>query len=438
MRTTERNYTTATKLSRIALLSKDDPSREFHQLMHHFNEASLLECAQELGGKKAVGVDGINKDQYMETAGKRIKELVERMKRMSYRPSPAREVKIPKEDKRNAFRKLGISNVEDKIVQKMMQKVLESVYEPLFLECSYGFRPGRGCQDALKALQRHLYSKPTGIVIDVDLAQFFDTISHQALEKMLRKKLKDEKLMRYLIRMFKAGVLAAGELRVSEEGVAQGSCCSPVLANIFAHYVIDEWFADVVKPRCKGTTELFRYADDIVICCQTYKDAVRVKEALKRRLEKFGLRMNEEKTKFISFSRQQASQGERQGTFDFLGFTIYLGKLESGRMVPKLKTSSKRMRSKLKKFKEWIKSVRTWEEAAIWKRYKMKLDGHIQYFGVTFNSEGIKRFYYETLMLMCKWLNRRSQRRSYTEGALWNRVMNVYPQPVLRIYWSLF
>jgi RNA-directed DNA polymerase len=438
MRTTERKYMTATKLSRIALLSKDDPSKEFHQLMHHFNEESLMVCANELSGNKAIGADGVTKDQYMAQAGKNIKGLVERMKRMGYRPGNVLEVQIPKDDKPGAFRKLGISNFEDKIVQKMMQKVLESVYEPLFLECSFGFRPGRGCQDALKGLRNHLYSKPTAVVLDVDLAKYFDSISHQELEIILRKKIKDEKLMRYIIRMFKAGVLAAGELRVSEEGVYQGSCCSPILANIFAHYVIDEWFETVVKPHCSGVTEMFRYADDIIMCCENQRDAERVKKALGNRLGKFKLKMNEEKTKVISMSRRRANQGEKQGTFDFLGFTIYLGKSRGGYMIPKLKTSSKRMRSKLKKFKEWIKSVRTWDEACIWKRFKQKLDGHIQYFGVSFNIKGIQLFYHKTLKLMLKWLNRRSQRRSYTMEAFGKVVKEVYPQPLIKIYWKLF
>jgi len=320
----------------------------------------------------------------------------------------------------------------------MMQRVLESIYEPLFLEGSYGFRPKRGCKDAIKALNQHLWNQPTEVVIDVDLAKFFDTISHQELEKILRNKIKDEKFMRYIIRMFKAGVLSADELRINEEGVVQGSCCSPVLANIFAHYVIDDWFENVVKPRCRGKVKMFRYCDDIVICSQYSKDAERVKEALAKRLAKFKLHMNEEKTNVISFSKRKASQGKKQGTFDFLGFTFFWGKSRKGHMLPKLKTSSKRMRSKLKKFKEWIKSVRTWSEADIWERFRQKMQGHFQYFGVSHNRSGIMKFYRAALWLMFKWLNRRSQRRSYTWEKFFLAVNKVYPQPRLKIYWRLF
>ena len=171
---------------------------------------------------------------------------------------------IPKEDKKNTYRPLGISNFEDKLVQKAMQQVLESIYEPIFLECSYGFRPGKSCHDAIKALLNHLHKRPVTTIIDVDLENFFGSINHKELEQILRLKIKDNRLMRYIIRMLKAGVLTKDELIISEEGAAQGSVCSPVLANIFAHYVIDLWFEEVVKKHCKGEVKLVRYCDDRV------------------------------------------------------------------------------------------------------------------------------------------------------------------------------
>ena len=254
---------TETKLKRIAFLSARDPHKQFTSLMHHFNEGSLKECFYMLDGKKAVGIDGISKDEYAKDLDGNIQRLVEKMKRMAYRPGPVRQVQIPKEGKLGATRPLGISNFEDKIVQKMMQRVLESIYEPLFLECSYGFRPGIGCHDAIRDLQNHLYHNRVETVIDIDLAKYFGRIDVKLLEEMLRTKIKDEKLMRYIIRMFKAGVLADGELTISEEGmIVQGSCASPILANIFAHYVIDEWVEKEVRPRCAGQVWLCRYADD--------------------------------------------------------------------------------------------------------------------------------------------------------------------------------
>ncbi len=253
---------TNTKLNRIAWLSKQDPGKKFECLMHLFNHESLLECFHELDKNKAVGIDGINKMAYAVNLDRNIEELITKMKNMAYRPGPVREALIPKEGKPGATRTLGVSNLEDKIVQKMTQKVLESIYEPLFLDCSHGFRPGRSCHTAIQALQDHLYGNDIQTVIDIDLKNFFGTIDHLQLENILKEKIKDPKFMRYINRMFKSGVLTDGELKMSEEGVVQGSCCSPILSNVFAHYAIDTWIEEMVKPACKGTVELFRYADD--------------------------------------------------------------------------------------------------------------------------------------------------------------------------------
>ena len=308
---TETPLTTETKLKRIATLSAANPEMKFTQMMHHFNEEALLACYQELDGKKAKGSDGVDKTNYGKELPTNLKELVERLKRMAYIPGPVRQVLIPKEGKPGATRPLGISNFEDKIVQKMMQKVLESVYDPLFYENSYGFRPGRGCHDAIKALQNHLNGHEIETVIDVDLSNFFGSIDRTLLIEIISKKIGDPKLIRYLIRMFKAGVLTEGELSYDDEGVVQGSACSPTLANIFAHEVIDEWMEETVKPLCAGTVKMIRYADDIVICCGSNRDADRIKLALGKRLSKYNLKMNEEKTKLVKFSKRKEQQGER-------------------------------------------------------------------------------------------------------------------------------
>ena len=288
---------------------------------------------------------------------------------MAYRPGPVRQVLIPKDGKPGATRPLGISNFEDKVVQKMTQRILDSIYEPLFLDCSYGFRDGIGCHDAVKDLLNHLFRNQVQTVIDIDLANYFGSVDHKILEQMLREKIKDEKFMRYIIRMFKAGVLTQGELSTSEHGVAQGSLCSPVLANIFAHYVIDQWVEKDVKPRCAGNVRLFRYCDDAVICCQSAKDAQRIKEALGKRLAKYKLKLNEEKTKMIDFRKQAVNKAN----FDFLGFTIFLGQSKKGLIIPKLKTSGKRMRAKLKRVNEWARKVRSiLKLSEIWKLFTIK------------------------------------------------------------------
>jgi group II intron reverse transcriptase/maturase len=360
------------------------------------------------------------------------------MRDMAYRPGPVREALIPKEGKPGATRPLGISNLEDKIVQRMMQQVLESIYEPLFLGCSYGFRPGRGCHDAIKALLNHLYENDTQTVIDIDLKNFFGTIDHNLLEDILKQKIKDTKFMRYINRMFKAGILSDGELKMSEEGVPQGSICSPILANIFAHYAIDVWVEEMVKPNCKGTVGLFRYADDAVICCQYAVDAQRIKQALAKRLEKFKLQLNEEKTKLVIFNKEQAKQGVEQGTFDFLGFTFYLGHSKSGRIIPKLKTRGKTMKAKLNRVKDWIKQVKDiLPLPRLWKTFRAKLRGHIQYYGVSHNSENVNKFLQESKRIIFKWLNRRSQRTSFT----WEKFAmftKANPLPMVKIVHRMF
>jgi RNA-directed DNA polymerase len=429
---------TKTKLKRIALLSGQDPRRSFESLMHHFNEESLKECFHELDGKKAVGVDGIDKDTYGKDLDQNIPKLIARMKTMSYRPGPVREVLIPKEGKPGATRPLGISGFEDKIVQKMTQQILESIYEPIFLECSYGFRPGRGCHDAIKDLQHYLYESEIQTVIDIDLKNFFGTIDHEILEGILKEKIKDTKFMRYINRMFKAGVLSEGDLRMSDEGVPQGSICSPVLANVFAHFAIDLWIEEMVKPHCKGKVKLFRYADDAIICCQYDEDAIRIRKTLAKRLEKYKLELNEEKTKQIPFDKRLVAQGIEQGTFDFLGFTFYWGKARSGRIIPKLKTKAKTMRAKLNKVTEWIKQTKDRKPLKeIWKTFVTKLRGHVNYYGISHNSENVSKFLNEVKKIVYKWLNRRSQRKSFT-WEQYAKYITTHPLPTVRIVHKLF
>jgi RNA-directed DNA polymerase len=438
MEPTEFSKQTETKLKRIAWLSGKDSNKVFDNLMHHFNEESLKDCFHSLDGRKAVGTDGITKSNYEEALAENLQGLIMRLKRMAYRPEPVREVLIPKEDKPDAKRALGISNFEDKLVQKMMQKVLESIYEPLFLECSYGFRPGRGCHDAIRALSQYLYKHEVEMVIDVDISNFFGTVDHKELDKILRKKIKDERFMRYIHRLFKAGILRNNELQVDEAGVPQGTVCSPILSNIYAHYVIDCWFEEVAKKHCAGEVALYRYCDDMVICCQYQKDAKRIKRALVNRLGKYHLHLNEEKTRCVPFSRKQQNRGVKQGTFDFLGFTFYLGKSKSGGIVQKVKTSKKRLRSKIKGLTAWIKSIRNHQSLKpIWELFCAKLRGHYQYYGVSYNLDHLKQFLHKSLRIMFKWLNRRSQRRSFT----WEKFQLFiagHPLPPMKICHKLF
>jgi group II intron reverse transcriptase/maturase len=303
MSTSETQVWMDTKLQRVAWLSGQDSKKEFNCLMHYFNEESLGKCFQLIDGRKAKGLDGVDKESYGRNLTANLKSLVSKMKTMSHPPGNIKQVLTPKDGEKNAYRPLGISNFEDKLVQKAMQQILEIIYEPIFLNCSFGFRPGRGCHDALRELLNHLHKRPVNAIIDIDLANFFGSINHKELEQILRMKIKDNRLMRYIIRMLKAGVLIGSELIVGEEGASQGSICSPVLANIFAHYVIDLWFEEKVKKHCKGEVKLVRYCDDMVIACENEEDSMRIKSTLGKRLEKFQLKLNEEKTKIVKFNR---------------------------------------------------------------------------------------------------------------------------------------
>ena len=336
-------------LKRIAALSVAKPDMTFTHVIHHINEDMLRTCFHELDGNKAIGIDGVDKASYGENLDNNLRDLLERMRRMAYKPGAVRQVVIPKEGKPGATRPLGISNFEDKIIQRAMHKLLESIYEPLFYENSYGFRPKRGCHDAIESLHAYLSTHNVETVIDVDLSNYFGSISQNEAINVIKKKISDPRVIRYLIRMFKSGLLADGELIVSDEGVVQGSACSPIIANIFAHEVIDEWIESTVKAHCSGEVKMVRYADDIVICCQYNRDAERIKTAMARRLLKYGLKMNEDKTKLVNFSKKEQKQGRKQETFDFLGFTFYYGKSRKGFQLVKVKTIGTRFNSKLKK-----------------------------------------------------------------------------------------
>ena len=438
MRAPESQVNTDTALAEIAWLSANNPHQVYHSLMHQINVDSLSRCFDRLDGRKAVGVDQVNKAMYGENLTVNLENLITRMKRMAYRPGPVREVRIPKEGKKGATRPLGISNFEDKLVQKRMQDILESIYEPLFFDFSYGFRPNKSCHDAVKDLMEHLFREEVEVVIDVDLANFFGKIDHDIVKDMLGMKIKDSKFIRYITRMFKSGVLADGELSMNEEGVVQGSCCSPVISNIVAHYVIDTWLEETVKPLMKGMVKVFRYADDLVICCRYEEDAKRIKSVLGKRLAKYKLELNEEKTSMVNFSKSNLRRGVKQGAFEFLGFRFYLGKSLKGVTIPKLKTSGKRFRSKLNNVKAWAKQIRNKAPLGeIWKTFCAKLRGHVQYYGVSFNFNMMSKFLYEAKKIIFKWLNRRSQRKSF-DWEKFDLFVKKHPLPKAEIVHRLF
>jgi len=359
------------ELVKISHLSETNPETKFSQLMHHFDVDSLRRSYTKLSGSAAVGSDGVSKAQYGEALESNLRDLVNRLKRMGYRPSPVKEVMIPKDGKAQVYRPLGLSDFEDKLVQKRFQEILEAIYEPEFHECSYGFRPKRSCHDAIKALDKHLYKQEKVVVIDLDLKNYFGSIDHEILIKFLRRKITDERFLRYIQRMLKCGILNEGCFRRNDEGVTQGSVCSPILANVFAHYVLDEWLEGTVQSHCASELAVFRYADDVVICCGTEHDAMRIRESLIGRLGKFGLVLNEEKTKLVQLDKHDLTGS---GVFDFLGFTFYLGLSQTGRAIPRLKSSGKKLRVKLSNVNVWCKRYRNeYRLSVLWQRRRSQM-----------------------------------------------------------------
>jgi RNA-directed DNA polymerase len=403
----------------------------YTSLMHHFKVDNLRACFDSLDGKTAVGVDGVTKAMYRQNLEENLQALHQKLHQMSYRPKPVRRVEIPKDD--GSTRPLGISCLEDKIVQEMARRILEAIYEPVFIDTSYGFRPGRSCHDALRQLNHEVMSEPVNWIADLDLAKFFDSMPHVELLAVLSERIADRKFLRLLARMLKAGVQTPGGVIYDELGSPQGSIVSPVIANAFLDHVLDQWFVQTVRPYCRGYCALLRYADDALAVFEREDDAHRFMRVLPKRLGKFGLRLNEQKTRLIAFGKRQTWQmfkvGQRPATFDYLGFTHYWGRSRTGKARLKRKTSKKRLRRALVEFNHWLRRERNARKLPdLWQATARKMRGHFNYFGVTDNSLSLKKFGFEVRRLLFKWLNRRSQRRSFSWESL-ARYEARYPLP---------
>ncbi len=429
--------TTTTKLNRIAKLSSEDSAMEFGCLMPHINKESLISCFYELDGKKAVGIDEVTKEMYGKNLLENIDALLSRMKTMSYKPKAVREVMIPKDGRPGEYRPLAISCFEDKLVQLQTAKILEAIYEPIFKNCSYGFRPGRSCHTAVKDLFTHLNSKGCEVVIDVDLKNFFGMIKHETLLELLRIKIKDKIFIRYIARLLKSGIFKEGRFVVNEEGSGQGNIASPILSNIYAHYVLDVWLENVVPQHTNKEVKSFRYCDDQVICCYYRSDAIKVLKSLKGRLAKFGLQLNEEKTKVVGFNKRKFPK-VKQGTFDYLGFTFYIRRSRTGSIHVVAKTSKKRLSSKLKNVKHWCKTNRCKQKLRpLWDTFNSKLRGHIQYYGISLNLDSVNKFVYQSTRIFFKWINRRSQKKSL-DWEQFNLFIRAFPSSKVKICHHLY
>jgi len=430
-----------TELARIAQVAKEHPKEQFTSLVHLLNVETLLECHHELSGNKACGIDQVTKAEYEENLCENIESLHRKLKTMAYKPQAVRRVYVPKpgSDKK---RPLGIPSHEDKIVQLAVSKILTAIYEQDFLNSSYGFRPGRSCHDALRELNNIIMTRKINWVVDADISGFFDHVDHNWMMKCLEVRIKDGKLLRIIARMLKAGIMEEGELKASTEGTPQGGIASPILANIYLHYVLDLWFEKVVKRQFGGSAFIVRYCDDFVCCFQHESEARKFYQILTSRLEKFNLTIAPEKSKIIEFGLFATRNTKKRGlnkpdTFDFLGFTHYCGKSRNGKFRVKRTTSRKKFKAAIQKMKQWIKANRTTPVKQLIKEISIRLTGHYRYYGITDNGYMLSRYWYEATKLLFKWLNRRSQRNSYTLEKFF-QLLKISPLPTPKIYVSIF
>jgi len=429
-----------TKLNLITKMAKTDSKCKFDNLIYLLNKNNLQECFWALKKGKASGVDGVTLEAYEKNLGTNIEDLVARMKTFSYRPKPVKRVLIPKANGKK--RPLGIPSVEDKIVQMGITRILQAIFEVDFLDLSYGFRPKRNCHQALDAVDKMIMKSPVNHIIDADIKGFFDNVEHDWLIRCVEQRISDKNMLRLLKRFLKAGIIEEGKYSSSKKGTPQGGLISPVLANIYLHYVLDLWFEKVEKHKFGCYMGMVRYCDDFVICVQRKDSANQLLQDLTKRLEKFGLELSLDKTRIVEFGRyakgNSKKKGGKPGSFDFLGITHFCDTSRKGYFKVGRKTARKKFSAKIKEMNQWLKAVRnTSHPESWWPVLVAKLRGHFQYYGVSGNFIGIKRFYTQAVCLTFKWMNRRSQKKSFN-WEQFNTYLNRHPLPKPKIYHNLY
>lgn len=438
----KKTLTTTDKLVLIAGYAKEQPGLKYTSLIHLLNEEYVKECYQRLKKGKAAGIDGRTVESYTDAEiNQAVEAVVEALKQRTYRPQPVRRVYIDSGSKKN--RPLGIPTVIDKVVQMGVARILEAMYEPVFLTVSYGYRPGRNAHEALKEVNHMIMGKKVNWIIDCDIEGFFDHIDHRVMMRCLDERIADPNFKRLIKRMVKAGVMEKGHYQETREGAPQGGIVSPILANIYLHYILDLWFEKRMKRRITGYAQLVRYADDFVIGVQHRYEAEEVQAALEQRLKEFGLTLAQEKTQIIEFGRFAEENTKERGkkkpkTFDFVGFTHYCSKTHNGRFQVRVKTSRKRMNKAIGSMQTWVKSKRSQlRKRELWQRVIQKLQGHYNYYGVSGNFESINRYYWKTKALLFKWINRRSQKKTWNmEG--FEQYISMYPLPRPKLQYAFY
>jgi group II intron reverse transcriptase/maturase len=417
----------STRLQRIAQLAKEDAQRAFLSLAHHIDIDFLREAYRRTRKDGAAGVDGQTAAEYEENLEANLQDLLNRFKSGRYKAPPVRRTYIPKGDGK-ATRPIGIPTFEDKVLQRAVSMVLEAVYEQDFVDCSYGFRPDRSAHDALHALREGLMERGGGWLLDVDIKSFFDTISYTHLRAILDRRVRDGVLRRTIDKWLAAGVMEEGVVSHPDAGTPQGGVISPLLANVYLHEVVDQWFESDLKPALRGRAFMIRYADDMVMVLANEADARKVRDMLAERLAQYGLSLHPTKTRLLECRPRRGSSGTDPDSFDFLGFTHYWARSRKGHWVVKRKTAASRFRRTLKRLSAWCRKNRHrpvgWQHDRIVKA----LRGHYNYFGIVGNWIALDRLRRGVRAIWRKWLNRRSQ-NNHMPWERFEQLLKRYPLP---------
>lgn len=420
-----------TKLERIGELSARDRCLKFNNLGHLITVDMLKEQYQRLDGKKAVGIDKVTKADYGKALEENLTGLIRKIRRGIYRPKPSRIIEIPKED--GSTRPLAIACVEDKLIQMAVSEILTTIYEPLFLPCSYGYRPGRSCHDALRSLHQLTYQHLNGALVEIDIRKYFDTIPHKVLMERLSDKISDKRFLKLINTLVTAPIIIGQREEENRIGCPQGSIVSPILANIYLHHVVDEWFEYIKRNHFHGKADLIRFADDMVFVFEFSWDAKRFFNVLPKRLAKAGLSIHLQKSNVIPSGHVAAlrahNQGGRLPTFQFLGFTCYWGKSRKGFWRLKLTSRKNRFAEKLKGMKQYLReNLTTNDTRGVIMTVIRVVKGWVNYHNVSNNQRRVDQFLRITRIHILKWLNRRGGRRRVTWVRL-SRALNALGFP---------
>ena len=434
----------STKQQRIATLAKRSPQMGFTSLAYLMDVGWLREAFQRIRKNGAPGVDGQTWAEYAKDLETNLQSLLNRTKSGTYRAPPVRRVHIPKAGSTTETRPIGIPTLEDKVLQRAVVMLLEPIYEHDFHDGSYGFRPGRSAHQALEALWKQAMDVGGGWILEVDIRKFFDTLDHAHLRTFLQKRVRDGVLKRLIGKWLKAGVMEDGSVSYPDAGSPQGGVISPILANVFLHYVLDTWFEEEVKPRLRGRAYLIRYADDFVMGFTREDDARRVMAVLPKRFGKYGLAIHPEKTRLVPFQRPaRTARGHGKngsdlpGTFTLLGFTHYWGRSRKGRWVVKRKTASKRLSRAVRSIAQWYRWNRHRPVAEQHHTLSQKVRGHYAYYGITGNGRALAGFLDAVKRSWRKWLDRRNRKREM-DWDKFNRLLAQYPLPSPKIVHSVY